>query len=209
MDTTQLRTTNIRPENAVLVYSLDLTKNKAAVWAMNGASLPLLILFGGLFLAYLRLVRPGMGAALLSVPAIDWLFLVGSIVLFVALIVVHELIHGAFFWVFTRSRPVFVLRGWYAFAAAPGWYLTRRQYLVTILAPFLILSLLGMFLMAILPVLPAAVVLIMTIFNATSSVGDLWIAFRLAGQRHPVVAEDRGDGVNFYSLNRLQTEVKP
>jgi hypothetical protein len=43
MDTTHLRTTNIRPENAVLVYSLDLTKNKAAVWAMNGASLPLSI----------------------------------------------------------------------------------------------------------------------------------------------------------------------
>jgi hypothetical protein len=125
------------------------------------------------------------------------------------LIVVHELIHGAFFWVFTRARPVFGLRGWYAFAAAPGWFLTRRQYLVTILAPFLILSVLGMFLMVILPVMHAAVVLIMTIFNATSSVGDLWIAFRLAGQRPPVVAEDRGDGVNFYSLNRLQTEVKP
>jgi hypothetical protein len=201
MNTTHFRTTNVRPENAVLVYSLDLTKNKVAVWAMNGASLPLLILFGGLFLAYLRLVRPGIGAALLSVPGIDWLFLVGSIVAFVALIALHELVHGAFFWVYTRSRPVFGLRGWYAFAAAPGWFLTRRQYLVTILAPFLILSLVGMFLMAILPVMLAVVVLIMTIFNATSSVGDLWIAFRLLGQRRPVVAEDLGDGVNFYSLN--------
>jgi len=36
---TPFRTTNVRPENAVLVYSLNLKKNKAAGWAMNGLSL--------------------------------------------------------------------------------------------------------------------------------------------------------------------------
>jgi hypothetical protein len=129
------------------------------------------------------------------------LILLISIALLVALIVVHELIHGAFFWLFTRSRPVFGLRGWYAFAAAPGWFLSRGQYLITTLAPFVLLSLLGMVMMAVLPVLIAAIVLILTVFNATSSVGDLWIAIRLVGQRGNVVAEDLGDGVNFYALN--------
>jgi len=198
---TPFRTTNVCPENAVLVYSLNLKTNKAASWAMNGASIPLLFLFGGLFLAYLLGIRPGIGVALLSGSSSDWLFLVVSIFIFVALITVHELIHGAFFWIFTRSRPVFGLRGWYAFAAAPGWFLARREYLTIILAPFLILSLLGMLLMALIPATLTLVVLIMTIINATSSVGDLWIAIRLVGQRQPVIAEDLGDRVNFYILN--------
>ena len=197
---TPFRTTNVRPEHAKLVYSLNLAKNKAAGWAMNGASITLLFLFGGLFLAYLLRIRPGIGAALLYIPSINLWYLVISIVVFVALIVVHELIHGAFFWIFTRSRPIFGLRGWYAFAAAPGWFLPRWQYLLTTLAPFVILSLLGMLLMAVLPAMLAAVTFIITVFNATSSVGDLWIAIRLVGQRQSVIAEDLGDGVNFYSL---------
>lgn len=198
---THFRTTNVRPENAVLVYSLNLKKNKAAAWAMNGASIPLLFLFGGVFLAYFLLIRPDLWSVLLSGSEGDLVLLVVSLFLFIALIVVHELIHGACFWLFTRSRPVFGLRGWYAFAAAPGWFLSQRQYLVTSLAPFVLLSLLGMLLMAVLPVTAAALVLILTVFNATSSVGDLWIAIRLVGRRVPVIAEDLGDGVNFYELH--------
>ena len=200
MDTTHFRTTNVRPENAVLVYSLDLTKNKAVAWAMNGASVPLFFLFGGLFLAYFLLIRPDIWTGMLATSNTDLLSLIVLIAVFAAMIVVHELVHGVFFWIFTRSRPVFGLRGWYAFAAAPGWFLPRGQYLIITLAPFVTLSLLGMLLMAILPVMTAATALIMTAFNATSSVGDLWIAFRLVGQRRPVIVEDLGDGVNFYSL---------
>jgi hypothetical protein len=195
------RTTNIRPENAKLVYSLNFTTNKTVAWALNGASLPLFFLFGGLFLAYVLRIRPGIGKALLSILDTDWVYLIVMIVIFVACIVVHELIHGAFFWAFTRSRPVFGLRSWYAFAGAPGWFLTGRQYLLTTLAPFGILSLLGMLLMTILPVPLAAVVLVVTTLNAASSAGDLWVAFRLVNQARPVIAEDLGDGVNFYVLN--------
>ena len=196
----RFRATNERPENTVLVYSLDLTKNKAVAWAMNGASVPLFFLFGGLFLAYFLLIRPDIWTGMLATSNTDLLSLIVLIAVFAAMIVVHELVHGVFFWIFTRSRPVFGLRGWYAFAAAPGWFLPRGQYLIITLAPFVTLSLLGMLLMAILPVMTAATALIMTAFNATSSVGDLWIAFRLVGQRRPVIVEDLGDGVNFYSL---------
>ena len=196
----RFQATNVRPENAVLVYSLNLKKNKAAAWAMNGASIPLLFLFGGLFLAYFLLIRPDIWTGMLATSNTDLLSLIVLIAVFAAMIVVHELVHGVFFWIFTRSHPVFGLRGWYAFAAAPGWFLPRGQYLIITLAPFVILSLVGMVLMAILPVMTAATALIMTAFNATSSVGDLWIAFRLVGQRRPVIVEDLGDGVNFYSL---------
>ena len=197
---TPFRTTNVRPENAVLVYSLNLKKNKAALWAMNGASVLLLFLFGWLFLWYLLRVRPGILAEVASIR-FGLFFPIALIGVYAVMIVVHELIHGLFFWIFTRQRPKFGFRGWYAYAAAPGWFFPRRQYVVVGLAPFALLSILGMILMAILPAEMVVIALFVTIINAASSVGDLWVIFRLICQRRQVIVEDQGDGVSFYTLS--------
>ena len=195
-----LRATNVQPENAVLVYSLDLKKNIAALWGMNLGSVFLLLIFGWFFVWYARLVRPNILAEVGSRSFNPIYFVISLVVVFVVMIVVHELIHGAFFWVFTRQRPKFGLRGWYAFASAPGWYFPRRQYLVIGLAPVVCLSLLGSFLLAVLPAGALVLVLFAMIFNAASSIGDLWVCIRLIFERRPVVVEDVGDGMSFYAL---------
>ncbi len=194
------RATNVRPENAVPVYSLNLKKNKAALWGMNVGSVLLLFLFGWLFLTYVQQVRPGIMAEVIFVPVSPIYFVISLIGIFAVLIVVHELIHGIFFWAFTRQRPKFGLRGWYAFASAPGWYFPRRQYLVISLAPVVCLSMLGMILLVILPADVLALALFAVILNAASSVGDLWITIRLLCERRLVVVEDVGDGMYFYAL---------
>ena len=56
-------------------------------------------------------------------------------------LVVHELIHGLFFWLFTGSAPRYGLGLSYAYAAAPDWYIPRRKYQVTGLAPVVIIGL--------------------------------------------------------------------
>jgi hypothetical protein len=195
-----LSATNVRPENAVLVYSLDLKKNKAALWGMNLGSVFLLFIFGWFFVWYARLVRPRFLAEVGSRSFNPIIFVISLVVVFVVMIVVHELIHGAFFWVFTRQPPKFGLRGWYAFASAPGWYFPRRQYLVIGLAPVVCLSVLGSFLLAVLPAEALVLVLFAVILNAASSIGDLWICIRLMFERRPVVVEDVGDGMSFYKL---------
>jgi hypothetical protein len=195
-----LRATNVQPENAVLVYSLDLKKNKAALWGMNLGSVLLLLVFGWFFVWYARLVRPNILAEVGARSFNPIYFVISLFVVFVVMIVVHELIHGLFFWVFTRQRPKFGLRGWYAFASAPGWYFPRRQYLVIGLAPVVCLSLLGMTLLVVLPAGALVLVLFAVIFNSASSIGDLWICIRLMFERRPVVVEDVGDGMSFYAL---------
>jgi hypothetical protein len=194
------RTTNLRPANSELVYSLRLMKNCAAMWAMNGASVILLIFFGWLFTGYLNLIRPGILGEVISGSFKGLYFVIAILGIFCTLIVVHELVHGAFFWLFTHQRPKFGIRNWYAYAAAPGWYIAAREYLVIGLAPAVLLSAAGMILLAALPAEALIVTLFAVIVNAASSVGDLWIIFKLLGQRHPVIVEDRGDGVNFYTL---------
>jgi hypothetical protein len=115
--------------------------------------------------------------------------------------VLHELVHGAFFWLFTRSRPTFGFRVWYAYAAAPGWFFPRGQYLVITLAPLVLLSVLGLILLTIVPQEAALlIILLAAIINAASAVGDTWVAFLIIRERRPIVIEDLGDGMNFYAF---------
>jgi hypothetical protein len=118
-------------------------------------------------------------------------------------ILAHELVHGAFFWIYSRSRPVFGLRSGYAFAAAPGWFFPPQQYLVIALAPLILLSILGMVLVVILPAGALALVVFGMVVNAAGAVGDMWIAFMVIRERRPIVIEDLGDGMNFYALPKL------
>ena len=131
------------------------------------------------------------------------LFVLEMLVCTAVVILAHELVHGAFFWIYSRSRPVFGLRSGYAFAAAPGWFFPPRQYLVIALAPLILLSVLGMLLVAILPAGALALALFGMVVNASGAVGDLWIAFKVIRERRPIVIEDLGDGMNFYALTNL------
>jgi Putative zincin peptidase len=127
------------------------------------------------------------------------LFLV--IIGFVAYIVLHELVHGAFFWIYSRNRPKFGFRKGYAYAAAPGWFFPRGQYLVIALAPFVLLSILGMALVAMVPVGAIVAILFGMVANAAGAVGDMWIAVKVLREHRKILIEDWGDGMNFYALS--------
>jgi len=195
------RTTDVRPANTTLVYSFRLSKNRLAFWGLNAGSFVLLLVFGWFFIWYLTLVRPDFARDFLPGSISPLVLLAWLLGVFVGQLLLHESIHGAFFWMYTRRRPKFGFRGWYAFAAAPGWYFPRREYMVITLAPFALFSILGMILLAGLPVGALLPVLLAAIVNAASSVGDLWISFKLFFARGSVIVEDLGDGMDFYTLN--------
>ena len=193
------RATNVRPENAKLVYSLNLLTNKRAFWLLQIPAALAFFIFGFLFLWWTAWLRPGLLKTFsngVEIMLLDLLLIVISVVVF---LVLHELVHGAFFWIYSRSRPKFGLRSGYAYAAAPGWYFPRRQYLVIALAPFVLLTILGMLLLAVVPVGMLAAIFFGMVTNAAGAVGDIWIAFMIIRERRTIVIEDLGDGFNFYS----------
>lgn len=181
------------------VFRLDSTR---ALIVMNLAGLVLLIgagmLFVGLFTA---LRREDLGAALsVQVGGLGDLIRVLAVtaLVLVLMVVLHEAVHGAFFWLYTRSRPVFAYKGAYAYAAAPDWFIPRNQYIVVGLAPLVILSAAGVVLAAVAPagwLLPLLALLIM---NASGAVGDLWVTLSLL--RYPASAYccDEGDRTTVY-----------
>lgn len=195
------RATNIRPENATLVYSLNLFNNKRIFWLLQIPATIGFFLFGFLFLLWAIWLRPD-SAQVLHAGIVFPLSALLVLILGMAIsIVLHELVHGAFFWFFSHSRPRFGFRGGYASAAAPGWFFPRRQYLVIGLAPFIILSVVGMIVVIFVPIKMLAVILVAMIANASGSVGDLWIVSKVIRERRNIIVEDLGDGMNFYAIS--------
>ena len=112
--------------------------------------------------------------------------------------VVHELIHGFFFWRYTGSRPVFALKLSYAYAAAPEWFIPKRQYFVVALAPLVVIDAAALLVIWLGPAgwaVPAAIV---AAVNTGGAVGDLWVVIRLLFCSPACMVQDKGDGISFH-----------
>jgi hypothetical protein len=118
----------------------------------------------------------------------------------VIMITVHELIHGLFFWVFTRSRPVFAMRLLYAYAGAPAWYLPTRQYAVVTVGPLVVIDVVGLLLMLLGPESWVLMTAFIVAMNTGGAIGDLLVFIRLFKLSPKSLANDTGDVVTFYEL---------
>lgn len=191
------------PDGYCLTGTFDITRNGRLVLLLNLLGLGLAAGFGGLFNGLLYGLRPFEATAGLSTEINNpgqFLGLILSLILITAaMVVLHEAIHGVFFWWYTRSRPKFAFKIAYAYAAAPGWYLPRRHYLVIGLAPLVLISLGGIILVLFIPPGWFLGWFIFLVSNAAGAVGDLWVMGWLLLQKPGVMAEDRGDAVALYN----------
>jgi hypothetical protein len=106
--------------------------------------------------------------------------------------VLHEAIHGLFFWVFTRSRPVFGVKLLFAYAGAPDWYIPRNQYSIVGIAPLVMISLVGFLLIPLIPLSTAQILLFGMVMNAAGAVGDIYVCGRVLRLPPDVLVRDTG-----------------
>jgi hypothetical protein len=199
-----MRPSRVAPDGYAPAGSVVLDGNRRLKRWLNVASVPLLLLAGYSLFALAGALRPEVAGhtrtfgdtseALLFLGLIVVALLLVPVVVFV----VHEGVHGLFFWLFTRARPRFGYKGWYLYASAPGWFLSRNRFLVVGLSPLVLMTAAAIGLAMVLPPEAAAVVLIGAAFNAAGSVGDLYICARLLAVPASAVVEDRPDGVTWH-----------
>jgi hypothetical protein len=174
---------------------LDLSHSRTMLW-LNLLALPLLFLFGWIFARiFISISTPnpfpnGFWGLVTSYSVVDWIALPVSIAL---MLVFHELVHGTFFWLFTRERPRFALKSGYAFAAAPDWYLPRSQYVMVGLSPLLVISVLCIILAAFLPARQISYLLFIATFNAAGALGDMIVVAWVLRQPTSTFVMDHGD----------------
>ena len=201
MATKTVKPTLIPTETYELKGSLDLLKNKQLALVINVVAAILLVFFGWFFLSILRFIRPDyVGALTLLISDLGDIFKVLGVLLAITLVMVlvHEGLHGLFFWLITNHRPTFGFRGYYAFAAAPGWYIPRNPYLLVSLAPFVLITVIGLGLIAVVPYGFIPPLLLLISMNAAGAVGDLMVVAWLLGKPAWFLVQDYGDGVSLY-----------
>ena len=127
------------------------------------------------------------------------LWLISIVSAFIAVIIVHELIHGLFFWFFTKQPPYFGFKVIYAYAAAPSWYIPRNQFIVIGAAPLLLITFFGLLSIPSIPQLLLPALLFALGFNVAGSIGDLYIIWWLQHYPATILVNDVGDVFTIYT----------
>ncbi len=142
-----MQATRTLPTGYTVAGGITLKENRRLVILLNVLGIPWFILCAVFFIVMAALLGAfgagGSGEFTLTITPL-LVALVVLIVITFAILVLHEMVHGLFFWLFTRARPRFGFKGAYAYAAAPGWYIPRPQFLAVGLAPLLLISLVGL-----------------------------------------------------------------
>lgn len=174
---------------------LDLSSSRVMLW-LNIAAIPLLFVFGWFFSQTMTMVNPvnpfpkGTWGIITAFTGLQIIALPISILL---MLVFHEMVHGIFFWIFTRERPKFAFKGIYAYAAAPDWFLPKGQYLVVGLAPLIVISLLSIFLSPFVSHSIIPYLFFIAIFNASGALGDMVVVSWVISQSDQPLIQDQGD----------------
>ncbi|MBN1978948.1 MAG: DUF3267 domain-containing protein [Anaerolineae bacterium] len=203
------------PPNYKQCGELDVAENKAVLIAVNALALVLILLFIWLALQFFALVHPGVDAVAALWQVAGTTMGIGSrvILMLVALAVffgvgvVHELVHGLFFWIFTRERPVFGFKSLYVYAAAPDWYLPLGRYIVVGLMPLVVITVLGLVFAAVVPATVGVWVLLFTVTNAGGAAGDMFAVVWLLRQPPGALARDQGTAIEVYCPMRDSDKV--
>ena len=180
--------------------SLNLSGSRTILW-LNLTAILLLFFFGWLFSYLVIKLSPinSFQTGIFGLFHSNTLIIIVAILLsIIIMLVLHELTHAIFFWLFTHEFPRFSLKAGYAFTAAPEWYFPRLQYILVGLSPFLIITTASIALTMF--VAPSLIIYLLLIaaFNATGSIRDLIVVAWIFRQPMKILIKDEGD--NFYTF---------
>jgi hypothetical protein len=192
--------TKTLPDGFKQTHEINLAKNKGLAILLNVVGFILFLVTFALLILLAHWVRPGFSSGFvqnLGILSSLWLLFV-LIVLVAFNLVLHELIHGFFFWLFTRSKPIYALHLAYAYAAAPDWFIPVRLYWIIGLAPLVIIDAAGLLLIFVVPVSWLLAIVFVVTLNTGGAVGDLLIISHLLRASPACLVNDVGDGVSFF-----------
>lgn len=187
--------TQTLPVGYIQSGQIDLKKDKRLAILLNIGAFIVFIPMFYLLPGFAALVRPGITNFSGTITIGNVL---GALGLTVVVLIIHEIIHGLFFWIFSHGRPVFALRPLYAYAGAPAWFFPKRQYAITALGPLVIIGAVGLLLLLLAPISWIPMIAFLVALNTGGAMGDLLAFIRLLKCSPTSFTNDTGDVVTFY-----------
>jgi len=198
----KFRATQDLPENYRQIGKLDLNENRGWGMILNLAGIGVLFGVGWLLVKSLAVLRPAYlseeNILIITGMREFWrgvLLLVLSVGL---MIVLNEGMRWVLFWVFTGQRPSVGFRGFYTYAAAPEWYLTRNLYAAIRLAPAILITVLGVLAVMVVPLNLVPGVLLLVSLNLAAALSDAAMVWWAMRKPKGALVLDYGDGIRVY-----------
>jgi hypothetical protein len=179
------------PDHYAELHHIHLIKNRGIALWLNLAGIGLFLVFGVWFARTSIRLRPDFWVD--GLPVIVGSEILAFILAFIAMLILHEGVHGVLFWLYSGQRPHFGLRWGYAYASAPDWYFTRNQFLVIALGPLVLISLFGILLMRLVPLGWLPTLLFLMIMNGAGSAADMYTMVTCLYYPSDILVNDKGD----------------
>lgn len=178
-----------------LLKSINLIDDKKQIKKLNIASIFLLILFFNLF-TFVTLLFNSPQTVELRLSNLFW----GSLSL-ILILVIHVLIHGFFFKIFnTEGKVKFGFKNGLAYATSPNSFYSKGKFLIILLAPFALITII-LFILYLLGVASSHAFVWLASLHASSCAGDFYFSSLIVNLPSESYIEDTEKGINFY-LNK-------
>lgn len=125
-------------------------------------------------------------------------FFGGMLLVTLVMVIAHEGLHGLVFWCATGNLPRFEFKFYYASASPGGWYLPRRVFMLATLVPLVTISLVCLALIPFASPFLRCLLILLAVFNASGSAGDLVVALRLFRLPAETLSLDNSTSVYFF-----------
>ena len=190
-----MKSYNTLPEGYKEIYSVDLQKDKKAALLVNVIGVIIMLVMG----VPMHFVVPatklfdmsaGLGAYFLRFGAL--------IVLMVAYMILHELVHGVAMKLCGTKKVKYGFTGMYAFAGSEDYY-NKKPYIFIALAPVVLW---GVVLAVINPFVQEQwfwIVYFIQIFNISGAAGDFFVTAKFSRMPKDILIKDHGVGMVVYS----------
>jgi hypothetical protein len=176
--------------------SIDFTKNKKLMFVINLLSVLSFPLFYLIFYYMAKILSLNTTGNILHyyesfriLPFISLLIFVITILL---VFLIHELIHGMFFYLFTGEKPVFGYKIIYAYAGAPNWYIKKNYFHIVSISPFILITAAGFITFIFIPENYSSVVFLLVTAHAAACMGDIWVSLKLLKKPKETYINDSG-----------------
>ena len=193
--------------NLKQVGALDFRNNKQALIVSYVLRAAGVFVFGALFLMITKYLATGneiilkqlISIEIKSLPSGLSIFLIILDVVFVLFL--HELIHASVVFITHGQKPKIGIRKLIIYAASPESVLTKTQFIITALAPFLVISIIGCMLIFFVPYNYLSWIFIPTVVNAAAAGGDFMAVVWALKQPENAKFIDKGDITYAYIEN--------
>ncbi|KAA3662508.1 MAG: DUF3267 domain-containing protein [Chloroflexi bacterium] len=196
-----LNTTKTLPHDYEHYHALNLSNWKLML-ITNAAGIILLFLFGWLFIGLAAALNPTFFTLEISFLA-QTLTLQVFFLTILLVVILHEVCHAIFFWLFTHERPKIGFNLLYAYAAAPDWHFPRNKFILIGLAPFLLITLGGVIWLFGADFLMIPRLILALTLNAAGSVGDLLVMVWLMTQPANSLVKDEGAQITLFTKAKV------